>query len=38
MMIVKDLHDLVKTGENPNKLTQLEFRLALWKKNKGNAD
>jgi hypothetical protein len=37
MMIIKDLYELAKTGENPNKSTQLEFRLTLWSKNKGLA-
>ena len=36
-MIIKDLYELAKTGENPNKSTQLEFRLTLWSKNKGLA-
>lgn len=35
MMIIRDLQDLVKTGEIPSRITQLEFRLALWKKNNG---
>lgn len=35
MMIIRDLQDLVKTGEIPSRITQLEFRLVLWKKNNG---
>lgn len=34
MMIIKDLSDAAKNVEVPNRLTQLQFRLALWKKNK----
>jgi hypothetical protein len=36
MMIIKDLHELAKNGEMPSKMTQLEFRYALWKKNQFN--
>lgn len=35
MMIMKDVQEMVKLGENSNKITQLELRYALWKKGKG---
>ncbi len=35
MMIMKDMQEMVKIGENSNKITQLELRYALWRRNKG---
>lgn len=34
-MLIADLQDLVKHGEIPKCVTQLQFRYAVWKKNNG---